>query len=114
MHLEGADILQAKPSRGPAEIARKLRYRVDVGSLRGGRQIADRHVLGHATAQRAHLDHLDLLFWNCASPAATLQNRSIIRIPGHQMPRQRLRSIHLHVAQLNPSTRMSSARGPKL
>src|SRR5215213_5038239 len=98
MHLEGADIFQAKPSRGPAEIARKLRYRVDVGSLRGGRQIADRHVLDHATAQRAHLDHLDLLFWNCASTAATLQNRSIIRIPGHQMPRQRLRSIPCSLA----------------
>jgi hypothetical protein len=64
-----------------------LSYRVDVGSLRGGRQIADRHVLDHATAQRAHLDHLDLLFWNCASTAAILQNRSIIRIPRHQMPR---------------------------
>jgi hypothetical protein len=30
---------------------------------------------------------------NCASTAAILQNRSIIRKPTHQMPRQRLRSI---------------------
>jgi hypothetical protein len=31
---------------------------VNVGPLRCRRQIADRHVLDHATAQRAHLGHL--------------------------------------------------------
>ena len=58
MHLEGADVLQAKPVRRSAEMAGKLRHRVHVGSLRGRRQIADRHVLDHAPAKRAQLGHL--------------------------------------------------------
>src|SRR6478752_5830553 len=58
MHLEGADVLQTKPLRRSAEIPGKLRHSMDVGSLCGRRQIADRHVLDHATAQRAQLSHL--------------------------------------------------------
>ena len=58
MHLEGANILQAEPVRRAAEVTGKLRHRMHVGSLRGRRQIADRHVLDHAPAKRAQLGHL--------------------------------------------------------
>src|SRR6476619_3825325 len=58
MHLERADVFQAKAVRRSAEMAGKLRHRVYVGSLRGRRQIADRHVLDHAPAKRAQLGHL--------------------------------------------------------
>lgn len=94
MHLEGADVFQAKPLRGSAEVAGKLRHRAHVGSLRRRRQIADRHVLDHASAKRAQLGHLGhSCSKGCASTAAILQNRSFNRNPSHQMPRQRLRSI---------------------
>ena len=58
MHLERADVFQVKAVRRSAEIAGKLRHRVHVGSLRGRRQIADRHVLDHAPTKRAQLGHL--------------------------------------------------------
>src|SRR6476469_10324500 len=58
MHLEGADVLKSEPLRRAAEMAGKLCHRVYVGSLRGRRQIADRHVLDHAPAKRAQLGHL--------------------------------------------------------
>src|SRR6478736_5243076 len=51
MHLEGADVLKSEPLRRAAEMAGKLCHRVHVGSLRGRRQIADRHVLDHALAR---------------------------------------------------------------
>ena len=62
MHLKGADIFKAKALRRSAEMAGKLRHRVNVGSLRGRRQIADRHIFDHAPAKRAQLGHLRLLF----------------------------------------------------
>src|SRR5271169_5479028 len=40
------------------EITAELRNGMDVRSLGGRRQIADRHVLDHATTQRARLSHL--------------------------------------------------------
>jgi len=43
------------------KILAELRNRVDVGSLRRRRQIADRHVLDHAATHRAYLGHLKLL-----------------------------------------------------
>ena len=49
------------PSRSGAtiEMPAELRDRVDVGLLRRARQIADRHVLDHAPAKRAHRSHLE-------------------------------------------------------
>jgi hypothetical protein len=44
-------------SGGAAEMPAKLGDGADVGSLRRRRQIADRHVLDHASAQRAHRGH---------------------------------------------------------
>lgn len=35
MHLKGANVFQAKRLRRPAEVAGKLRHRMNVGSLRG-------------------------------------------------------------------------------
>jgi hypothetical protein len=58
MNLKGAHILQAKAIRRAAKISAELRNGVDVGSLCRRRQIADRHVLDHATTQRAHLGHM--------------------------------------------------------
>ena len=57
MHLEGAHVLQVKPIWRAAEEAAELGHRMHVGSLGCRRQIADRHVLDHAAAQRAHLGH---------------------------------------------------------
>jgi hypothetical protein len=58
MHLKGTNLLRAKPVGRPAEMTGKLRHRMNVGSLRRRRQIADRHVLDHAPTQRAHLSHI--------------------------------------------------------
>ena len=55
--LERPHVLQAEPVRRPAEEAAELRDRVNVGSLSRRRQIADRHVLDHAAAQRAQIGH---------------------------------------------------------
>jgi len=60
MNLERVNILEPQPVRRPAEMTAELRDRMDVGSLRRRREIADRHVLDHAAAQRAHLGHLGL------------------------------------------------------
>ena len=61
MELVGTDLLHAEPIRWTVEMATKLRHRVDVRLLRRTRQIADRHVLDHAPAKRAHCSHLELL-----------------------------------------------------
>lgn len=58
MHLEGANVLQTEPIRGSAKAAREFRDGMHLGSLRDRRQIADRHILDHAPAKRAHLGHL--------------------------------------------------------
>jgi len=58
MHLIGPNILQAEPIGRAAKILAELRDRVDVGLLCRRGQIADRHVLDHPAAQRAHLGHL--------------------------------------------------------
>ena len=50
MDLEGPDVFQTQQIRRTAKISAELRDRVDVGSLRRRRQIADRHVLDHAPA----------------------------------------------------------------
>ncbi len=55
VNLEGADVLQCQLVRRPAKISTELQDSADVGSLRRWRQIADCHVLNHATAKRAHL-----------------------------------------------------------
>ena len=58
MNLKGADILEPQTVRGSIKISAELRNRVDVGSLGRRRKIADRHILDHATTQRADLGHL--------------------------------------------------------
>jgi hypothetical protein len=58
LDLERADVLEAEAVRRATEIAAELRDGVDVRSLGRRRQIADRHVLDHATTQRAQLSHL--------------------------------------------------------
>lgn len=57
MNLKGADVLQTKPVRRPAEVPAELTDRVQIGSLRRRRQITDGHVLGHPPAQRAQRNH---------------------------------------------------------
>jgi hypothetical protein len=57
MNLERVDVLQAQMVGRSAKISAELRYRVEIGSLRCRRQIADRHVLDHASAERAQLGH---------------------------------------------------------
>jgi hypothetical protein len=61
MHLESADIFQPQTIRGTTEISAELRNGVDVGLMGRRRKIADRHVLDHATTQRADLGHLNFL-----------------------------------------------------
>jgi hypothetical protein len=56
--LIGAHILQSEAIGRAAEILAEPRHRMEVGSLRRRRQIADRHVLDHPPAQRAYLGHL--------------------------------------------------------
>ena len=58
MNLEGMDLVQAEAIRRPAEMPAELRDRVEIGSLGRRREIPDRHVLDHATAQRADRGHL--------------------------------------------------------
>ena len=50
----GTDLLRAQPVRGLAEMAREQRDLVEVGVLGAGRQIADLHILRHATAKGCH------------------------------------------------------------
>src|SRR5262249_45990701 len=57
MNLKRMDIFQAKTIRGATKIPTELRYRIEVRLLRRRRQIADRHVLDHAAAERADLSH---------------------------------------------------------
>jgi hypothetical protein len=62
MNLEGSHVLQIELVRRAAEKAAELGNRMHIRSLGRWRQIADRHVLDHAAAQRAHLGHQRLLF----------------------------------------------------
>src|SRR6516162_7916932 len=57
MNLKRMDIFKAKTIRGATKIPTELRYRIEVRLLRRRRQIADRHVLDHAAAERADLSH---------------------------------------------------------
>ena len=93
MNLEGADVLQAKPVRGPAEVAAELADRVQIGSLRRRRQIADGHVLGHAAALRADLGHRGAPVSRIAlRQIAILSDRSPLSYPLTPLPRERVRS----------------------
>ena len=58
MQLEGTHVLEAKPVGRAAKESAELRDRMHVGSLCRRRQIADRHVLDHAAAERAYIGHL--------------------------------------------------------
>src|SRR4051812_24599010 len=60
MHLESANILKIKPIRRATEKLAEFGYRMHVGSLGCRRQVADRHVLNHPAAQRAHSGHLGI------------------------------------------------------
>src|SRR5438876_7069406 len=94
MNLEGVDIFQAETIRRAAKIPAELRYRVEVRLLRRRRQIADRHVLDHAAAKRAHLSHRKtscLKGWASKTLNPLRQEATVTTSP--QMPRQRLRSI---------------------
>src|SRR6202044_1754787 len=95
LDLEGAYVFQSEAIWRVAEITAELRNGVDVGSLGRRRQIADRHVLGHATTQRARLGHLKLL-----SEGGGLQHprSSATGDPpptDPPLPRKRVRSIPL-------------------
>ncbi|GAC1340118.1 MAG: hypothetical protein NVSMB26_28110 [Beijerinckiaceae bacterium] len=75
LDLEGADVLKAETVRRATEMATELRNCVDVGSLGRRRQIADRHVLDHATTQRAQLGHLKLLSERWAATPTIISDR---------------------------------------
>src|SRR5438128_703414 len=110
MDLEGPDILQTQQIRRTAKTSAELRNRVDIGSLRRRRQIADCHVLDHAPAQRAHLSHRGL---SCredwASTTAILSDRRPSPYPLTPFPRKRVRSIPFRFTQTlkRSSTRAS-------
>ena len=61
MELVGPHLLKAKPVRRTAEMPAELGDGIEVGLLRRRRQIADHHVVDHASAQRADLSHRKLL-----------------------------------------------------
>ena len=52
--LKGADVLQPEPIRRTVEMPTELRNGMKIGSLRGRRQVAKRHVVDHTAAQRAY------------------------------------------------------------
>ena len=58
MNLKGPYILQSQSIWGALKIPTELRDRVQIGLLGRRREIPDRHILDHATAQRAELGHL--------------------------------------------------------
>src|ERR1700674_3435123 len=93
MNLKGAHVFQAEAIRRASKISAELRDGVDVGSLCRRRQIADRHVLDHATTQRAHLGHLETscLRGGLQHPRSfQTGGRLTTRLP---LPRKRVRSI---------------------
>ncbi len=55
MDLEGANVLQSQQiQRTIAATPAELRDDMKIGSLRGWRQVAKRHVVDHTVAQRAY------------------------------------------------------------
>ena len=72
--LIGANVLQRQRLRGSAEEPAELRHRVDVGSLRRRREVADRHVLDHAATKRAGLGHRKAPVWKGVSTTQTFQS----------------------------------------
>src|SRR5438094_10231097 len=68
---------------GSAKITAELRYGVEVRLLRRWRQIADRHVLDHAAAERADLSHRKtscLKGW-ALTPTVLSDRRRLLRPP---------------------------------
>src|SRR6516165_3663531 len=95
MNLKRMDIFQAKTIRGATKIPTELRYGIEVRLLRRWRQIADRHVLDHAAAQRADLSHRKtscLKGW--AAKTLDPLRQEAISATAPQLPRKRLRSIN--------------------
>ena len=86
MNLKRADILQPQTLRGSIKISAELRNRVDVGSLGRRRKIADRHVLDHATPQRADLGHLKASCLGVGCDTQILSDRRPITRP-RRIPR---------------------------
>ena len=95
MHLERADILKPQPVRRAAEITAELRHRMQIGSLGGRRQVAERHVVDHAATKGAHrlgLRHRELLLgWVASTPKPSQQELQLTH--PEELPRQRVRSI---------------------
>jgi hypothetical protein len=81
MHLEGANILQSQSIWGMAKIPAELRDCMEVGLLGCWREIADSHVLDHATAQRADLGHLGTSCLRVGCHAQILSDRRPITRP---------------------------------
>jgi len=54
MDLEGAHLLRRRGIGRPTQERRQLLDGADILALRIGREVADRHVVEHATAQRAN------------------------------------------------------------
>src|SRR5262245_896790 len=82
MNLEGVNIFQAQMIRR-AKIPAQRRYAAEVRLLRRRRQIADRHVLDHAAAKRAHLSHRKtscLKGW-ASTPTILSDRRRLLRPP---------------------------------
>src|SRR5208282_2891230 len=81
-----------------AKISAELRDGVDVGLLRRRRQIADRHVLDHASAQRAHRSHLKIscLRVGCDTPSSQAGE------PSRQRATQSPRHPAAEAASFNP------------
>src|ERR1700674_5504738 len=93
MNLKGAHVFQAEAIRRASKISAELRDGVELGSLCPPRQSADRHVLDHATTQRAHLGHLETscLRGGLQHPRSfQTGGRLTTRLP---LPRKRVRSI---------------------
>jgi putative transposase len=80
---------------------------MNVGSLRRRREIADRHVLDHAAAQRAGLGHRKAPVWN-GSQQPDHSSQEHRRRSSH-LAAQRLRSIPLNDSQRKGTALTSSA-----
>jgi hypothetical protein len=113
--LERTHVLEAKLIGRPTVKLGEPLDRVDVGSLRCRRQVAQAHVVDHTTTQRAYrcrgASH-GMVSWLRVGPATKPSHQEAIPANTHTLPRQRVSSIlKLHFCQSSVRSTGQRARG---